>query len=1319
MATFHQKSFLDQFDQPIRKYIIEYCKKLSEKDYDVYILLARKAACFLTALEDLGFISFNGIVASDRILEYNTSWLKDKKVAVIDDTIISGTSICKIIEKLKNIGIASISVHAFCIDDYWIVDDMLRDKGHDYLLQPYMRIDHSSCIRFCRQIVEALSIIPRPYNIDFPVYEIGKLSRKQYSMIIEDCNWKVVDTSTKLQNDYNVWCVSLNFKRKLLCQFKETLGFDVSQILFIKLRLFTKELFDYNESKPSRFLCKLVPYVIFNPIRSNLVNQLIVTICDSENISQNDILVELRTDTAKLYFIQYYFAARVVKWWIAYTEGLLEKKFSERINERSLFLLFPPSIVAKVKELKYDKKMFIDIDKYSNEILCHQSKLSESQAPINPLEIKAKLTNQFLYLYYNKELPARLIAKEKGKDGLKDKSYQEIINRLDNGISLDTLKDEISSSVSNATDRNLILSTFLDNAIDRGIIVPITSIKDKYVYRGFRHGEEVIWGDANDKLLARFFEEFSGKNAVIPKFWFEKILVIFLKIGLKQGFLSEYDQTTSENQAVSLIGVRSYLYGQISVAYDIKPYEEVYFNPILDSDVKSYWTTKRLQDFGFIHLVDNQSGYRLNFEQLKKSSSFGRNKVDIDLDQNHVNKALDLAEVLKLCRDSKILNASGLVTLTSCLSLHDNSASIGAELQIYTDQILSYINRITGALKFRNCNIDFLSSLRDAKKNILWTAINSGKDKFLKFKQGEGKDLVEEISKQLSLQSSFAARRWNEYWGKDLELLKSQDDELNELNDRMGLILIDIQMTIICIHLLLFEIAKRENKYNEFVRQQKEQIISIDEELKQLKTNNAQQDVVGLEKRLSQLNTKKNGILKSLKYWTDYVTDNISTMTTNLADITPQYKARLICSEFINNIIDGGYQGKEDANLYETAEGIVQYLTKLKNNALDALKDFSALVPQWGKIRKTVRYMSFLHLNVNSNDYTYREKIGHIIKAEVSNFELDEFDDVKHDKSIVLLKVDEIKTGGRGYVLGAKGLRHDERLIKLGCKILSRCKELDEHIVITLCPYFTPEGYKAFFNPQTRLFDTVKEDLYSLLPKNTEEDCINVFVPNTKIYDDYAYPILMKYSLNKEYNAHVINKTNEIIKYKITMKQKKKIFISYSRKDVDYKDELKKHLSILTQVDIVDTWSCEQIMIGKWDIQIQKQLKESDLIIYMLSANFFTSPYILEQEVRKVMEYGPKQDVLCVIVSSFVDLNKIEDYISSSLLTLSDKQKVILALKEFQYLPYGKIKNPITGQREETIVPLKDYAGQTDSSIEQAFSQISNKVIELFKNKSS
>lgn len=1321
MVTYNQKTFLEQFDQPIRKYIIEYCKKISEKKYDVYILLARKAACFLTTLEELGFIRLNGIVVSDRILDYNTEWLAGKNVAIIDDTIISGTSIRKIIERLKQINVSSISVHAFCINDYWYVNDILQDENCIYLTPPYMRVDHASSIRFCRQIVEALSIIPRPYNIDFPVYEIGKISRRHYSTIIEDKNWKVVDTATLLQKEYNVECASLNFKRELLREFNDSLGIDLSQVLFVKLRLFTKELFDNTNIEQSRYSCKVVPYVIFNPVKFDLLQRFIEVICNCENISVDSIENELTTENSKLLFVQYYFAARLTIWWINYTEKLLCKDISHDVNKRSLYLLFPPSIIKIVNNFTFNGKINISTDIVQSNVFCHGSTLSHPNQLVNPLEIKAKLTNIFLNLYYEKELPARHLMKEMGKKAFFEKNNYSIINRLYDGISLDRLKDEIATNINNTTDRNLILSTFLDNAIDRGIIVPITSINNGYIYRGFRHGEEVIWGDANDKLLAKFFGAFLGKNnKIISKFWFEKLLVIFLKIGLRLKFLNEYDQSTPENQKICLIGVRSYLYGQISIIYEIKPYEEVNYNPILDSETRSYWTTKRLLDMGLITAKDERQGYELCFNRLfnrYKTIDGALKDTDIDLDQEHVDKVLNLAEVLKLCKDSRLIDSSGLVMLTSCVSLHDNIASIGAELQIYAKNLNSYANQIDGAVKFKNCTIEFLASLRNPQKNILWTAINSGKDKYLKFKTGKGMELVSEIGEKLETINTFASRHWNDYWRKDIDLLKTQDNELNGLNTRMGSMLIDIQIIIICIHLVLFEIIKREQGWEDYLQIQKSRLNKINEEIKNIRQTYSTTNNETSPDFADRLNTEKKRITKNLKQWDNYIASNVATINSNLKYINTKEYIQSINNEFVSNILGESYQRMTDSELYNFVHNLIKQLNQLKDDANEALVDFSALVPQWGKIRKTVLYRSLLHFNINSDEKRQREKIGQIIKAELGSFELDEYEGQMNDKSIVILKVDEIKAGGRGYIIGAKGQRHDERLLKLGCRILRRCKELNERIVITLCPFSSTDGHRAYFNAQTKLYDIVKEDLYKILPINNEEGCINIFVRDTRQNDNYVSSILKKYSLNREFDEKVVSHTNNTIQFLLTLRPKrKKIFISYSRKDVDYKDELKKHLLMLNQTNIVDTWSCEDIVIGQWDPQIKRQLQESDLIIYMLSANFFSSPYILEHEVQNIIQNGTKKDILCVIVSDFTDLNNINDYISQHSIDVSDRQKAIIALKEFQYMPYGKVLNHVTNQREEKIVSLKNYTNETGLAIESAFSQIANKIMTLFQS---
>lgn len=357
-----QKVFLEQFDQEIRKYIIEFCNKISEEQYDVFILLARKAACFLSSLEDLGLITLNGTVVSERILEYDTEWLKEKdkskKVAIIDDTIISGTSIYKIIGKLKDIGVQDISVHAFCINDYWFVDEMLQDdENKNYLQQPCVKVDHTSSLRFCKQIVNALSILPRPYNIDFPIYEKIKFTKNNYLAMLEDEHWKIINTATQLQAEYNINCISLNPKTSIVRKFNESLGADFKDIIFIKLRIYSEEKFEKDEKGQPKFMCKVVPFVIINPIEINFADTLIETICNSEGIATQTLSCKLKTETSKLLFIQYYFAERLFRWWLNYIKDIIGKELKYSRDERSLYLLFSPQIIDIISNFTFNQKL--------------------------------------------------------------------------------------------------------------------------------------------------------------------------------------------------------------------------------------------------------------------------------------------------------------------------------------------------------------------------------------------------------------------------------------------------------------------------------------------------------------------------------------------------------------------------------------------------------------------------------------------------------------------------------------------------------------------------------------------------------------------------------------------------------------------------------------------------------------------------------------------------------------------------------------------------------------------------------------------------
>ena len=300
MMTSKQQFFLNQFEQPFRQNILFCCENISRQNYDVIILLARKAACFLTVLEDLGLVSLNGKVVSDRILMFDTKWLTGKRVAIIDDTIISGTTIGKMIDHLKHIGVSDISVYAFCIDDSWFEDKLLDGKNGSFLHQSYMRVSHSVSIRFCRQIVNALSAISRPYNIDFSINITNSLTSHDFSKIVECSEWNSTETGSVNQYDKNIYCLSLNFKKDFLSKFYAELGGEYSNVMFSKIRIFSRRLSSKNNA--GEFENKIVPYVIFNPIKSDFADDIIRSVAESEDIDYETFHNFFETNSSKMFF---------------------------------------------------------------------------------------------------------------------------------------------------------------------------------------------------------------------------------------------------------------------------------------------------------------------------------------------------------------------------------------------------------------------------------------------------------------------------------------------------------------------------------------------------------------------------------------------------------------------------------------------------------------------------------------------------------------------------------------------------------------------------------------------------------------------------------------------------------------------------------------------------------------------------------------------------------------------------------------------------------------------------------------------------------
>lgn len=78
-----------------------------------------------------------------------------------------------------------------------------------------------------------------------------------------------------------------------------------------------------------------------------------------------------------------------------------------------------------------------------------------------------------------------------------------------------------------------------------------------------------------------------------------------------------------------------------------------------------------------------------------------------------------------------------------------------------------------------------------------------------------------------------------------------------------------------------------------------------------------------------------------------------------------------------------------------------------------------------------------------------------------------------------------------------------------------------------------------------------------------------------------------------------------------------RIFISYSHIDIEWKDKLKAHLRSLELAGLATIWTDKEILPGeKWDNAILSNLNKSDIILFLISANFMASNYIQDTEIK-------------------------------------------------------------------------------------------------------
>ena len=82
-----------------------------------------------------------------------------------------------------------------------------------------------------------------------------------------------------------------------------------------------------------------------------------------------------------------------------------------------------------------------------------------------------------------------------------------------------------------------------------------------------------------------------------------------------------------------------------------------------------------------------------------------------------------------------------------------------------------------------------------------------------------------------------------------------------------------------------------------------------------------------------------------------------------------------------------------------------------------------------------------------------------------------------------------------------------------------------------------------------------------------------------------------------------------------------RLFISYSHKDEEFRQELETHLALLKRQNVIDVWQDRKITAGcEWANTIDKNLEAADIVLLLISADFLASDYCYDIEMKRALE---------------------------------------------------------------------------------------------------
>lgn len=679
-----------------------FIQKIDEEKADIIMLIARKALCLFNLLKYLKIKLPNAEIVSDRVLDLNMQYFEGKKVVVVDDTLILGTTLKNIKEKLLAAK-CNVKIYIYSIDrTNWQKNLIIPDYAEKFY-------SSDEILNFCNTLVKSFSMVSLPYLVDFPITNLGKMSKSNYHQLINDNNLKVIELPSYDFSNTSFYTILLN--ESLKEQFYNQVGKTIRQIVdVIKIRVYVIHCHDENVN------LRFVPIVLLKCINISIINQIFFHLV--KNYREKDVVESLlNTPQIRLRFIQYYLSVQLGFVFFQQIQGKV-KLSKYKFKKSELIYIFGKDIADICCQLLHEDISPLHIRFKNDDVSIPDENFRKllPHANIKGYNILQSFQEIFANLVDKRELPAR-----KWYNNMAGTLPLQVRNRLLNGIAFDKICKFFCEKLG-ITPREYIkeiISICLDICNDMGISVPIICNNNNVLFRAFRHGELGKKSKGNVILLKNFLDAFCETNGYNFKKGFDKVLlekltVIFYRIGAKYNFIENtYDYNDPE-----AINIGFYLFGAIPIInkeidyFPNKP-EDWFLNSHCYSLFKLCNDNKYHYD-----IVPNREGTSISEKNIIEARSLGNIL-------GHVIKSTRNRKEEQATCIMQPLNIERLTLIASCYTLGDITNALAAELNI----ILNWV-KIVSNIKIVNYSVFTNRLFLDFSNSTVYKAFNQALFKF-------------------------------------------------------------------------------------------------------------------------------------------------------------------------------------------------------------------------------------------------------------------------------------------------------------------------------------------------------------------------------------------------------------------------------------------------------------------------------------------------------------------------------------------------------------------------------------------------------------